>query len=95
MRSIASSVVCFTIVTIGLYASGSVAAEDRLPNIVFILADDLGWADTTLYGHTKFYHTPNVERLARPDWREDRPLLQAVNVQGGEVIHPALKEALD
>ncbi len=21
------------------------------PNIVFILADDLGWADTTLYGH--------------------------------------------
>ena len=25
------------------------------PNIVFILADDLGWADTTLYGHTNFY----------------------------------------
>lgn len=35
------------------------------PNIVFILADDLGWADTTLYGHTKYYRTPNVERLAR------------------------------
>jgi len=35
------------------------------PNIVFILADDLGWADTTLYGHTKFYQTPNVERLAK------------------------------
>ena len=35
------------------------------PNVVFILADDLGWADTTLYGHTKFYKTPNLERLAK------------------------------
>jgi len=34
-------------------------------NILFILADDLGWADTTLFGHTKFYRTPNVERLAK------------------------------
>jgi arylsulfatase A-like enzyme len=30
-----------------------------------MLADDLGWADTTLYGHTRFYQTPNVERLAK------------------------------
>ena len=35
------------------------------PNLVFILADDLGWADTTLYGHTQFYQTPNLERLAQ------------------------------
>jgi len=35
------------------------------PNIVFILADDLGWADTTLYGHTSLYQTPNLERLAK------------------------------
>lgn len=34
------------------------------PNLVFILADDLGWSDTTLYGTTKFYQTPNLERLA-------------------------------
>ncbi|TWT95139.1 sulfatase [Neorhodopirellula pilleata] len=33
-------------------------------NVVFILADDLGWSDTTLYGTTKFYRTPNLERLA-------------------------------
>jgi len=45
----------------------SVIAEARSPqpNVVFILADDLGWADTTLYGHTKLYQTPNIERLAR------------------------------
>ncbi|QDV55154.1 sulfatase [Rosistilla oblonga] len=34
------------------------------PNVVFILADDLGWSDTTLFGTTKFYKTPNIERLA-------------------------------
>lgn len=39
------------------------AAEPR-PNIVFILADDLGWSDTTLFGTTRLYETPNVERLA-------------------------------
>jgi arylsulfatase A-like enzyme len=35
------------------------------PNIVFILADDLGWSDTTLYGGTKLYQTPNIERLTK------------------------------
>ena len=33
-------------------------------NIVLILADDLGWADTTLYRKTSLYETPNLERLA-------------------------------
>lgn len=41
----------------------SFAAEK--PNVVFILADDLGWSDTTLYGTTKFYETLNIERLAK------------------------------
>ncbi len=40
-------------------------AETEKPNIVMILADDLGWADTTLYGHTSLYETPNIERLAK------------------------------
>jgi arylsulfatase A-like enzyme len=41
------------------------AADVPRPNILFILADDLGWADTTLNGHTKLYRTPNLERLAK------------------------------
>lgn len=44
-------------------ATLTASATDR-PNILFILADDLGWADTTLYGHTSLYETPNLERLA-------------------------------
>src|SRR5437588_9950598 len=37
-------------------------AADR-PNIVFILADDLGWTDTACYG-SRYYETPNIDRLA-------------------------------
>ena len=33
------------------------------PNFVFILVDDLGWADVGCFG-SDFYETPNVDRLA-------------------------------
>jgi arylsulfatase A-like enzyme len=48
-----------------LYALGPSLVVARQPNIVLILADDLGWSDTTLYGTTKYYQTPNIERLAK------------------------------
>jgi arylsulfatase A-like enzyme len=34
-----------------------------LPNILFLLADDLGWGDLSCYGRPD-YHTPNLDRLA-------------------------------
>jgi len=47
--------------------TGTSAIGDRdpnpLPNVVFILADDLGWADLACYG-SDFYHTPNIDKLA-------------------------------
>ncbi len=39
------------------------AQKGDKPNIVFILADDLGWSDVGCYGHT-FHETPNIDRLA-------------------------------
>jgi arylsulfatase A-like enzyme len=39
-------------------------AESARPNILFILADDLGWRDVGCFGST-FYETPNIDRLAR------------------------------
>ncbi len=46
----------------GVLAACAVAEKPK--NLVLILADDLGWADTTLYGKTSLYETPNIERLA-------------------------------
>src|SRR5215467_3435674 len=38
-------------------------AQTAKPNIIFILADDLGYADVSCYGQ-RDYTTPNVDRLA-------------------------------
>lgn len=38
-------------------------SNDTQPNILFILADDLGWADLSVYGQTE-YATPHLDRLA-------------------------------
>ena len=38
-------------------------SNKKRPNIVFILADDLGWMDTALYG-SDYFETPNIDRMA-------------------------------
>ncbi|HEX6986079.1 MAG TPA: sulfatase, partial [Planctomycetaceae bacterium] len=38
------------------------------PNVVFILADDLGWTDLGCQG-SKYYETPNIDRLAAEGMR--------------------------
>jgi len=40
----------------------------KKPNFLFILVDDLGWADLGCYG-SDFYETPNVDRLAKQGMR--------------------------
>jgi arylsulfatase A-like enzyme len=45
----------------------SAFATDK-PNVIFILADDLGWADLSCYGST-FYETPNLDKLAQQGTR--------------------------
>ena len=34
----------------GVYSLG-VEAKEKQPNIVFIMADDLGWSDLSIMGH--------------------------------------------
>lgn len=52
-----------TAMSAGANAMPSVA-EPAPMNVLFILADDLGYSDTTLYGTTWFYETPNIQEIA-------------------------------
>ncbi len=49
-------------------AFDSTAAADARPNVVVIVADDLGWADLGCYG-SRFHQTPALDRLAREGMR--------------------------
>ncbi|MDG1361391.1 MAG: sulfatase [Phycisphaerales bacterium] len=51
-------------VGIVLPGAGPAPGHERSPNVVLIVADDLGWADITPNNPSTFYRTPNLERLA-------------------------------
>ncbi len=56
--------ICLTMLLVVLAGGVARAEQVATPNVILILADDLGWADCTLYGKTSLYETPNLERLA-------------------------------
>ena len=43
-------------------------AQDRPPNIIFMLIDDMGWTDLGCYG-SKYYETPHLDQLAKDGMR--------------------------
>ncbi|HEY0863935.1 MAG TPA: sulfatase [Lacunisphaera sp.] len=53
-------------VTVSLVAAEGIVASPPKPkplNIVFILADDMGWNQVSYHG-SQFYETPNIDRIA-------------------------------
>src|SRR5688500_3129516 len=53
----------FRLAIVVLLAAPVLAHADAKPNVVLIVADDLGWADLGCYG-SKYHKTPNLDRLA-------------------------------
>jgi arylsulfatase A-like enzyme len=51
-----------------MFASASLPAADRPPNVVLILIDDMGLTDLGCYG-SPLYETPNIDRLAASGMR--------------------------
>lgn len=54
----------FAITSILMLAAAIAAASERLPNIIFIMADDLGYGDLSCYGSSDI-RTPHIDGLAK------------------------------
>lgn len=52
----------YLIATAGLLTFTAAAAQQR-PNVIIVIADDLGFGDVSAYG-SQTIHTPNIDRLA-------------------------------
>jgi arylsulfatase A-like enzyme len=58
----------FLALTVGALPGAGIAAGTARPNIIFLLADDLGYGDIGAYGQKKI-RTPNLDQLARDGMR--------------------------
>lgn len=63
MRSTYLALIALTCFGVGNWSMDGAAAEPKPPHFVFIMADDLGWADVAFHGGR--VPTPNLDRLAR------------------------------
>jgi arylsulfatase A-like enzyme len=67
MNRLARGAIRLLAIVVGVATAMTVVAADR-PNVVLILADDLGWTDLGCYG-SDFYESPHIDRLAREGLR--------------------------
>ena len=65
-------------VLLGVWVSSAAALEtERPPNVLLLLADDLGWHDVGWHGRTE-WSTPHLDRLAARGLKLERFYTSAV-----------------
>ncbi len=55
--------ICTTSILVAALLAGFAANAETRPNIVVVVADDMGWGDSATYGN-ELIQTPNMDRLA-------------------------------
>ena len=58
-----------------MVASGAFA-QNKTPNIIFILCDDMGYGDLGCYGQ-KYINTPNIDQMAAEGCVLHKPMQEA------------------
>ena len=56
------------VLALGVTAAGPASAQDKKPNIVMLMTDDMGWSDFGAYsggGKALGHPTPNIDRVAK------------------------------
>ena len=76
------SLIITQVATACLFATTCLAEDPTQPNVIYILADDLGYGDLSCYGQTKF-KTPNIDALAK------RGMLFTQHYSGSTVCAPS------
>ena len=63
MNKILNQIIFFSI-TGFIISCQNISVNEKKPNIILIVADDLGWSDLSYMG-SNFYETPNIDKLSK------------------------------
>ena len=73
--------VLFSLCILVVQLSATMGQTGQKPNIVFVLADDLGYSDINSFDplHRQFYETPHIDKLATQGMKFTRAYTNAAN----------------